>query len=164
MSKRVELPRSASDTLIPSGLAVERFRDDLARLIDIERDRVLIAVSGGADSVALLLLARAALATYLRECGYEVMETTSQADGRALLDARSDAIDIVICAISGASSADRLTFAQWARATHPAVRVLIAATVEKSARLAAEICEEGPHLRKPYEHQALLDWIKRLRS
>ena len=80
------------------------------------------------------------------------------------LDARSDAIDIVICAISGASSADRLTFAQWARVTHPAVRVLIAATVEKSARLAAEICEEGPHLRKPYEHQALLDWIKRLRS
>ncbi len=61
MSKRDELPPSASDALIPSGSAVERFRCDLARLIDVERDRILVAVSGGADSVALLLLARAAL-------------------------------------------------------------------------------------------------------
>ena len=38
-----------------------RFRADLARLCDPARDRVLVAVSGGADSLALLLLAREAL-------------------------------------------------------------------------------------------------------
>lgn len=45
----------------PDTLAVERFRADLVRLIDVDRDRLLVAVSGGADSTALLLLAHAAL-------------------------------------------------------------------------------------------------------
>lgn len=38
-----------------------RFRADLSRLCDVERDKVLVAVSGGPDSVALLLLAQSVL-------------------------------------------------------------------------------------------------------
>jgi hypothetical protein len=74
------------------------------------------------------------------------------------------AIDIAICATNASNSGERFDFARWARTNFPKVRVLIAATLEKTAKLASEICEEGPQLRKPYEHQALLDWIKRLRS
>lgn len=40
---------------------IERFRADLARLCDVDHDRVLVAVSGGADSLALLLLGHAVL-------------------------------------------------------------------------------------------------------
>lgn len=55
--------RSANDlgALNPPPRLVDRFRRDLATLIDAERDRVVVAVSGGADSIALLLLMRAAL-------------------------------------------------------------------------------------------------------
>ena len=40
---------------------VDRFRRDLSALIDVEEDRVLVAVSGGGDSLALLLLTHAVL-------------------------------------------------------------------------------------------------------
>ena len=52
---------AASKPLTPDAALVARFRDDLAALCDVERDTMLVAVSGGADSTALLLLARAAL-------------------------------------------------------------------------------------------------------
>ena len=61
MSPRAVPPPSASRALIPSALLVERFRADLGRLIDVSRDVLLVAVSGGADSLALLLLAQAVL-------------------------------------------------------------------------------------------------------
>ena len=51
----------ASKALTPDAALVARFRDDLAALCDFKRETVLVAVSGGADSTALLLLACAAL-------------------------------------------------------------------------------------------------------
>ncbi|WP_326523097.1 tRNA lysidine(34) synthetase TilS [Sphingomonas sp.] len=45
----------------PAAQALARFRNDLGSLIDLERDKVLVAVSGGADSIALLLLTHAVI-------------------------------------------------------------------------------------------------------
>lgn len=63
MSRRVaRLPDAGNlGRLSPPAEAVARFRRDLGELIDVAQDRVLVAVSGGADSIALLLLAHAAL-------------------------------------------------------------------------------------------------------
>jgi tRNA(Ile)-lysidine synthase len=52
---------AASKPLTPDAALVARFRDDLAALCDAGRETVLVAVSGGADSIALLLLTHAAL-------------------------------------------------------------------------------------------------------
>jgi hypothetical protein len=38
------------------------------------------------------------------------------------------------------------------------------ATVAKAASAAGDLCEEGPHLSRPYEPQQVVEWIKRLRS
>jgi len=61
MSPRGVLPPNAREALSLDRRLVARFRADLARLIDDGRNSVLVAVSGGADSVALLLLAHAVL-------------------------------------------------------------------------------------------------------
>lgn len=53
------MPPSASDAL--NAGAVARFARDLSALFDVERGRLLVAVSGGGDSLALMLLAHAVL-------------------------------------------------------------------------------------------------------
>ena len=110
------------------------------------------------------VIARSAVAAYLRECGYTVIEAANAKDAKEMLDSAKFDIDIVICATNDLASANRFEFSQWTRQHHPKVRVLVAATLEKTAKLAADICEEGPHLRKPYEHQNLVEWVKRLRG
>ena len=42
--------------------------------------------------------------------------------------------------------------------------VILAGTIEKAAEEAGDLCEEGPHLKKPYEPQQVVDWIKKLRN
>jgi len=109
-------------------------------------------------------IARSAVAAYLRECGYTVIEAARENAARTMLDSPKYDIDIVICATSEVSSEDRFGFSRWLREHHSHVRLLMAATIEKTAKLAADVCEEGPHLRKPYDHQNLVAWIKRLRA
>lgn len=53
------MPPSASDAL-DAGI-VARFARDLSALFDVEKGRLLVAVSGGGDSLALMLLAHAVL-------------------------------------------------------------------------------------------------------
>lgn len=110
------------------------------------------------------VVARTAIASYLRECGFQVIESDTEVDGKKLLESKPSAFDIAICATSSASSAGRLEFVRWLREHYPHIRVLVAAGVAKTTQLAADICDEGPHLRKPYERESLLDWIKRLRA
>ena len=109
------------------------------------------------------VVARQAVASYLRECGYDVVEAATDDDAKKFLDSGKYAVDILICATRDIGSADAFSFSRWIRAQHPGIRVLLAATIEKTAKLASDICQEGPHLRKPYDHAALLEWIKRLR-
>ena len=53
-------------------------------------------------------------------------------------------------------------FADWVRQNTPEVRVLSAGTIAAAARRAGDLCEEEPPIRKPYDHQLVLDRIRRL--
>ena len=53
-------------------------------------------------------------------------------------------------------------FAQWARSVCPGLKIILASRPERTAHAAAELCEDGPLLMKPYDHKIVLDHIKRL--
>jgi CheY-like chemotaxis protein len=122
----------------------------------------------GADAPQLLFvehdaLQRTAIAGYLRECGFHVVEAVSAEEAQAVLREQVDRIDIAFIAVDLPGEKDGFALAQEIRQQSASIRVLLAATVQRAAKLAGDLCESGPHLRKPYEPQALVDWIKRLR-
>lgn len=109
-------------------------------------------------------LERSVVAGYLRECGYQVVEAVSAEEALALLSERADEFDIAFVTVDVPGEMNGFALARWIREHAGATRVLLAATVEKTVKLASNLCENGPHLRKPYEPQSLLDWIKQLRA
>jgi DNA-binding response OmpR family regulator len=106
-------------------------------------------------------LIRTPLAEYLRECGYRVLEAFGTAEARRLLSGGTIAVDIVLADID-APDEGGFALATWIRSAHPGVEVILAGTVERAAERAGALCQDGPALKKPYEHRLVLDRIKRL--
>lgn len=108
------------------------------------------------------VLVRTALAAYLRDCGYLVLEAGDGGEALTLLQNANLSIDLVLAAVDLGGSTSGFILAQWARSHMPNVKVLLAGSVEKSAAAAAELCDQGPLLKRPYDHQIVVDTIKRL--
>jgi DNA-binding NtrC family response regulator len=114
---------------------------------------------------AILLLesdavVRTPLAEYLRDCGYQVLEANGVAEAKEVLAEGSKSIKAVLVAIDG--RVDGFSFASWVRGNHGGIDVILAATVTKAAEKAGELCKDNLSVAKPYDHQAVLDQIKRL--
>jgi DNA-binding NtrC family response regulator len=106
------------------------------------------------------ILVRTALAAYLRECGYEIVEagTTEEAIQALRLDMK---FDLAFLDIEGDEGAG-FQLAQTIRKQRPDVRVVLAAGVPRAAAEAGALCEQGPAQRKPYDHRTLERHIRRL--
>ena len=102
------------------------------------------------------------LAEYLRECGYKVLEAGGYDEAMALLREGKARIDLILCDVHAPGKVDGFGLATWVREHAPHIQVVLAGTVAKAAEKAGDICEDGPALSKPYDHQLLLDRIKRL--
>ena len=111
------------------------------------------------------VLIRTAISEYLRHCGYRVIEACS-ADEAITLLTQPDIIkiDIVFSDIEMPGSMDGFGLSKWIRQHHKGIEVVLTSTIEKAAKAAGDLCEEGPHLKKPYEPQQVVEWIKRLRG
>jgi DNA-binding response OmpR family regulator len=109
------------------------------------------------------ILIRHPLAEYLRECGYRVVQAANLDEARKLFTQRRRrlTIDVVLADVSAPGAENAFAFAAWVRANRPGVEVILAASVDTAAEKAGELCEEEP-LRKPYDHQLVLDRIRRL--
>jgi DNA-binding response OmpR family regulator len=101
------------------------------------------------------VLMRASLAEYLRSCGYRVLEARDGEEALTILQHSSEAIRVVL---SAAENGFKLS--GWVKANRPQVKVVLAATAERAAHAAAELCDAGPHRRRPYDPQLLIQQIK----
>jgi CheY-like chemotaxis protein len=104
---------------------------------------------------------RMAVAGYLRDCGYQVAETADGAEARRLLQSGT-VPDVAMIDLDADDEVGGFSLAQWIRAERPEVKVLLTSGVRRTARTAGDLCEEGPHLAKPYDHRDLESRIRRL--
>jgi CheY-like chemotaxis protein len=108
------------------------------------------------------VLVRMPIAQYLRDCGYRVLEAAN-ADEAMIVLAKSDIqVDVVLCDVEMPGAMNGFGFAKWARTLRPGLSVMLVGTAERAANAAAELCEDGPLLMKPYDQRIVLDRIKRL--
>ena len=108
------------------------------------------------------VLIRLVIADYLRECGYRVYEAVNASEALAMLQAPEVSIDIVFSDVQMPGDMDGFGLAQWIRSNKPSVQVILTSGVERSANIAATLCEAGPLLDKPYPPQDVVARIKQL--
>ena len=107
------------------------------------------------------VIVRTLLAQYLRECGYRVLEASNTREARKFLADKSRTIEVVLAEMAIPDEGG-FAFASWMRAEYPNVPVILAASVEKAAEKASNLCEDGPVASKPYDHQLIVDRIRRM--
>lgn len=110
------------------------------------------------------VLSRHAIADYLRHCGYGVVEAANTDEAIIAVQDRSLAIDVIVCDIAAIGAKSGFEFTSWVRENRPELEVRLAGTLDKIVSTATELCESGPHLKRPYEPEAVVDYIKRLRA
>ncbi|TCT04294.1 response regulator [Aquabacter spiritensis] len=108
------------------------------------------------------VVVRHVLAEYLRHCGYQVVEAASSDEARAILEHGDPAVDTLLIDMGAPGTLTGFSFAREMRTRFPALDVVLAGTPSKAVNEASDLCEEGPHLARPYEPQLVLDEIKRL--
>ena len=122
--------------------------------------------SGGSGAVLLLVdgdvLVRHALAEYLRECGYRVIEAASSDEAVTVLGEASVPVELVLADARCTGSMDGFALARHIREAWPGTDVVLAGSASRATEEAAKLCDEGPGLGRPYDHRLVLDRIKRL--
>jgi len=109
------------------------------------------------------VIVRMALADYLRGCGYRVVEAANADEALTVLNEPTVHVDLVFSDLRMPGSLDGFGLSRWVRTHRPDIDVVLAATEERAADAAGDICADGL-LPKPYEPRALLNRIKRLRA
>jgi DNA-binding response OmpR family regulator len=102
------------------------------------------------------------IADYLRECGYTVYEAVNADEAIAMLQSPEVSVDVMFSDVQIPGEMDGFGLARWVRANKPGVQVILTSGVERSADIAATLCEAGPLLEKPYHPQGVVDRIKLL--
>lgn len=133
---------------LPGAVGVLRAVKAPPRLLVVESDVVI----------------RLAVAAYLRECGYAVIEAGTTDEATALLQSGTK-IDVALIDVEAKGRIDGFGFAQWMRGNAPAgapARIVLTSGIRRTAQDAAHLCEHGPVLHKPYDHQNLERHIREL--
>lgn len=110
------------------------------------------------------IVSRHAIADFLRHCGYEVVEAANTDEALIALGEPSLSVDVIVCDIAAIGARSGFELAGWVRQNRPELEVRLAGSLESAVGAAADLCESGPHLARPYEPEAVIAYIKRLRA
>ena len=108
------------------------------------------------------VLARMMIASYLRECGYKVIEAVNGDEAMLVLREPEVDVRVVFSVIELPGPTNGFVLSQWMRTHRPEVQVILASNGAGAAKEAGDLCEDGPLMKKPYDHRLLADRIKRL--
>jgi CheY-like chemotaxis protein len=110
------------------------------------------------------IISRHAIADYLRHCGYSVVEAADTDEAMVALEEPTLTIDVILCDVAAVGSESAFGLSRWVRLHRADLEVRLAGNTASSVDAAADLCETGPHLARPYEPAAVVDYIKRLRA
>lgn len=108
------------------------------------------------------VLIRNALAEYLRHCGYKVIEAANSDEVLTALLRGTAGADAVLADAELAGSINAFELRIRLRKEFPAITTILAGSVDAAANAAGQLCDDGPHLRRPYEPEKVVAHIKRL--
>jgi CheY-like chemotaxis protein len=80
----------------------------------------------------------------------------------AILQAPDVSIDVVFSDVEMPGGMDGFGLARWVRSNKPGIQVILTSGAERSADIAATLCEAGPLLKKPYPSKDVVDRIRQL--
>jgi len=107
------------------------------------------------------IITRTVISDYLRHCGYRVIEARDASEAQQALEQEGFNVDVILSDVELPGAMNGFQLANWSRQHRPGVKVVLSAAVERTASAAGDLCEEGPHLAKPYDPAMVVDHIKR---
>jgi CheY-like chemotaxis protein len=110
------------------------------------------------------IVSRHAIADYLRHCGYVVVEAANTDEALLAIQEPSLSVDVILCDVAAIGTQSAFGLATWVRQNRPELEVKMAGSLAGVVQTAAELCESGPNLSRPYEPGAVVDYIVRLRA
>jgi CheY-like chemotaxis protein len=108
------------------------------------------------------VLVRHVISDYLRTCGYVVIEAATTDEAATVLGDASVQIVAVLCDAEAPGSRSAFQLRAWSVRTRSEVQMILAGSIEATANKAAELCDEGPQLRRPYDPQSVVEYIRRI--
>jgi len=109
------------------------------------------------------LLIRLAIADFLRDCGFRVLETGSADDAVQILSSE-ETVQVIFTDIQMPGALDGFGLAHWVRKERPDLKVILTSGVRQAIGAAADLCGEGGLILKPYEAEEVERRIRQLTS
>jgi CheY-like chemotaxis protein len=105
------------------------------------------------------VLIRMAVADYLRDCGYRVVEAADADEALEVLKG-GHPIALVFSDVQFGGGMDGFALARWIKVNRPQTKVILTSGVTRTTDIAGELCEHGPIEKKPYHPKLLAERIR----
>lgn len=97
------------------------------------------------------VLVRIAIAEYLRDCGYRVIEAAGGLEARTVLQ-HGPEVHVLLADARLAGDDNGFALAQWARRHRPGLSVILSANLTRKAEAAAHLCSRNQPAPPPASH------------